>query len=80
MTDPITEILVELVNGYIRNGQSADYNQAHAAITEYIEEIIGPDEPVAKQHYYAGDIEERTAFPDRRNRLRNEQRKRLKGE
>ena len=35
--------------------------------------VIGEKEPVISQHYYAGDIEERTAFPDRRNNLRNKQ-------
>jgi len=65
-------------DGQPYNEDEWQIDQALLEISQIIDEVIGEDETVISQHYMAGNIEERTAFPDRRNRLRAEQRNRKK--
>ena len=82
----IRSILEDLIetNQYIggnvyKPAADKSIDQALLEISQIIDEkVIGKDETVISQHYMAGNIEERTAFPDRRNRLRAKQRKSLK--
>ena len=81
----IRSILEDLIetNQYIggnvyKPAADKSIDQALLEISQIIDEVIGEDETVISQHYMAGNIEERTTFPDRRNRLRAKQRKYLK--